>query len=155
MNEQADNPKNYSEHRGGMISSKAACDVIRKLSDITEKDPFGSDAFYANKRIFATVWHNENKVNVRLTLELQRKFLETDGEAFSEIDNAWGRQGWTTVQLEFVDKGLFSDAVQAAWESSNIKSSRMTKTTSKAIPAKSNARNKKTKVKIARKVKKR
>lgn len=138
-----------------MISSKIACEVIRKLSsDVSEKDHFGSDAFYANKRIFATVWHKENKVNIRLTPDLQRKFLETDGEAFSEIDNAWGRQGWTTVQLEFVDKGLFSDAVQAAWDSSNIKSSRTPKTSSKPTAAKSNARNKTAKVKIARKVKK-
>ena len=104
-----------------MISSKTACEIIRKLSDISEKDHFGSDAFYANKRIFATVWHNENKVNVRLTPELQRQFLETDGEAFEEIDNAWGRQGWTTIQLEFVDKSLFSDAINAAWNYSAIK----------------------------------
>lgn len=138
-----------------MISSKIACEVIRNLSsDVSEKDHFGSDAFYANKRIFATVWHKENKANVRLTPDLQRKFLETDGEAFSEIDNAWGRQGWTTVQLEFVDKSLFSDAVQAAWDSSNIKSSRTPKTSSKTTSAKSKVRNKTAKVKIVRKVKK-
>ncbi len=103
------------------INSKTACDVIRKLPYISEKDHFGSDAFSANKRIFATVWHDKNKVNIRLTPDLQRKFLETDGEAFNEIDNSWGRQGWTIVQLEFIDRNLFSDAVQAAWESSGIK----------------------------------
>ena len=81
--------------------------------------PFGSDAFYANKRIFATVWHDKNEVNLRLSPEEQRHFLVQDGEGFVEIDNAWGRQGWTTVQLEFVDPKLFEEALYSAWKHSS------------------------------------
>jgi hypothetical protein len=107
-----------------MLSSKMACEIARSLPNVSEKDHFGSDAFYANKRIFATVWHNKNQVNLRLSPEQQYSFLEKDGEAFIEIPNAWGGQGWTTVQLEFIDRALFAAAAKAAWETSAIKFSR-------------------------------
>lgn len=124
-----------------MITTKTACEVIRKLPEISEKDHFGGDAFYAHKRIIATVWHEENKVNIRLTPDLQRKFLETDGESFCEIDNAWGRQGWTTVQLEFIDKGVFSEAIQSAWDVS--KNNSAPKKSSKTKPTATTAKAKK------------
>jgi hypothetical protein len=36
-------------------------------------------------------------------------------DAFSEIENSWGRQGWTTINLKFIDKNLFEKALKAAW----------------------------------------
>jgi hypothetical protein len=107
-----------------MVRSQTACELARKLPDVSEKDHFGGDAFYANKRIFATVWHEKKQVNLRFSPELQREFLATDGEAFTEIDNAWGRQGWTTAQLEFIDRPLLEKALQAAWEQAGVKKKR-------------------------------
>jgi hypothetical protein len=101
-----------------MLNSKTACELVRSLPDVTEKRHFESDGFYANKRIFATVWHDKKQVNVRLSLSQQRVFLEADGEALIEIPNAWGKQGWTTIQLEFIDRAFFMQILKAAWESS-------------------------------------
>lgn len=102
------------------LTPRIVCEMAHALDGVTEKDHFGSDAFMANKRIFATVWHDKNGVNLRLSLKDQRNFMEQDGEGFVEIDNAWGREGWTKVQLEFVDSKLFEDALQAAWRHSAI-----------------------------------
>jgi hypothetical protein len=57
-------------------------------------------------------------VNLRLTPEQQRSFVEIDGEGFREIDNAWGRQGWTTANLEFLDADQFTAALRVAWRNS-------------------------------------
>jgi hypothetical protein len=107
------------------MTSKLACNLIRKLEGITEKDHFGSDAFIANKRMFATVWHDKNTANLRLSLKQQIHFLSQDGEAFVEIDNAWGRQGWTLVQLEFTSQDQFKEAIAAAFENSPNKASKL------------------------------
>lgn len=115
-----------------MVDSRVACELIHKFGDVTEKDHFGSDAFSANKRMFATVWHNEKRANIRLTPELQREFLMQNSEAFEEIDNAWGRQGWTQVNLEFIDQETFLNALQAAFECSSIKAERAVSTKPKA-----------------------
>lgn len=105
-----------------MISTKAACEIIRQIPEVKEKDHFGSDAFSGAGRMFATVWHDEKKVNVRLSPALQKKYLELDSEAFTEIDNSWGRQGWTGIQLDYVDRNLFCEIVKEAWDFSKIKS---------------------------------
>ena len=105
-----------------MISSKQACEMARALEGVTEKDHFGSDAFVANKRTFATVWHDKNEVNLRLSPDGQRHFLSRDGEGFVEFDNGWGRMGWLKTQLDFVSREDFAEALKAAWEYSAQKS---------------------------------
>jgi hypothetical protein len=97
------------------MTTREACRMARALDDVTEKDHFGSDAFYTNGRIFATVWHDKGTVNLMLTPEEQRRFLLLDGEGFVPVPNAWGRKGATTVQMEFVDRADFATALRVAW----------------------------------------
>jgi hypothetical protein len=115
------------------MNTKKACDVIRKFPDLIEKVHFGSDAFSANGRIFATVWHDKGEVNLRLSPEQQEHFLLLDGEGFVEIDNAWGRQGWTKVQLGYVDQTDFEKVVKSAYEYSKKKQQRKTKMNKKKL----------------------
>lgn len=119
------------------MTTKAACELARALDDVSEKDHFGSDAFYANKKIFATVWHDKGEVNLRLNTDQQRRFLEEDGESFVEIDNAWGKQGWTRVQLQFADGSVFKEALRAAWSNTSITRARKKSVKSKATPSRS------------------
>lgn len=110
------------------MNTKTACSLARELEGVSEKDHFGSDAFYANKRIFATVWHERGEVNLRLSLEQQRYFVDKHREGFFQIENAWGKQGWTTADLKSVEKSLFLKALKAAWETSFKKKSPIAKT---------------------------
>ena len=103
------------------MNSKQASDLAKELPGTTMKDHFGSDAFSANKRTFATIWHDKNEVNLRLRHQKQSHFLETGGDAFEEIDNSWGRQGWIKVYLEYVEKPVFAAALESAWEYSSVK----------------------------------
>ncbi|MBI3556097.1 MAG: MmcQ/YjbR family DNA-binding protein [Deltaproteobacteria bacterium] len=98
------------------INTRTACEMARSLEGVTEKDHFGSDAFVAFGRMFATVWHDKNEVNLMLSPELQRQVLSIDGEGFAQIDNAWGRAGATKAQLDFVDPKDFAWALKLAWE---------------------------------------
>lgn len=105
------------------ISTRKACELARAFDGVTEKDHFGSDAFVANGRIFATVWHEKKLVNLMLNQAQQREFLGRDGsEGFRPLENAWGANA-IGVQLEFVDGRLFAEALAAAWENSkNLRS---------------------------------
>ena len=122
------------------MNTKSAGKAAMSLEGVTTKDHFGSDAFYANKRIFATVWHEKNTVNLRLDPEKQEHFLGVDGDAFAPVDNAFGKQGWTTVFLDYVDDGDFKAAVKAAHELSASararEASRNARPKKKAVPRK-------------------
>jgi YjbR len=102
-----------------MLTAKRALELVRELPDLTEYDHFGSNAFKGKGSTFVTVWETKNTANLRLSPEEQRRFVMLDGEGFVEIDNAWGRQGWTTVNLEFVDEAAFREALTSAWQRSN------------------------------------
>lgn len=103
-----------------MLTSKTACSMTRKLADVTEKDHFGGDGFYANKKIFATVWHEKQQANLKLSPALQVLFSGRAPNAIAPVENAWGRQGWTMFRLSLVDKSLFEEALRAAWVASAI-----------------------------------
>ena len=99
------------------LTTQKVCDMARAFEGVTEKDHFGSDAFSANGRIFATVWHEKNHVNLMLNQEQQREFLAHDGEGFNPLTNAWGKNA-INVELEFVDSKVFATALERAWENS-------------------------------------
>ncbi len=98
------------------MTSKQLYELATQLPDVSIKDHFGSDGFSANKRMFLTIWHDKNKANIRLSPENQREFLISDEESFAEIDNAWGRQGWTSVHLKFIDRERAQKALELAWQ---------------------------------------
>jgi len=104
------------------VSPRLACEMARKAgSGVTEKDHFGSDAFIANGRIFATVWHNKNEVNVMIGRDLQKEFLARDGgDAFRPLENSWGDHA-ITVQLALVEPAVFAEALKVAWQNSGNK----------------------------------
>ena len=110
-----------------MLSGNAAHQIAQDLPGVTEKDHFGGDGFYVNKRIFATLWRDKNEVNVRLSPEQQKAFVEKKAKAFSAVPNAFGRQGWTTIKLGFVDKKMFTQALTAAWENAALKAARVSR----------------------------
>ena len=122
------------------MNSKRVYELAQVLPEVSIKDHFGSDGFSANKRMFLTVWNDQKKANLRLSPEEQKRFLSMDGEAFAQIDNAWGRQGWTTVNLEFVDNADFQKALESAWNYSKTKSAQPSKSKSKTKPKKKVAR---------------
>lgn len=105
-----------------MLTTRRACEHAGSLPEVTVYDHFGGDAFRTPGGTFATVWHGKGIVNLKLTLEQQQRFVGLDGEGFVEIDNAWGRQGWTTANLEFVEEAAFVEALTAAWN--NVKDKR-------------------------------
>jgi hypothetical protein len=99
------------------LTTKQVCEMARGFDGVTEKLHFGSDALCANGRIFATVWHDKNEVNLMLNREQQNQFLEIDGEGFNQLNNAWGAHA-INVQLDLIDRNVFTDALKAAWVNS-------------------------------------
>lgn len=116
------------------MNSKQAYVLASKMDGVTIKKHFGSDGFSANKRMFLTIWHEKNQANIRLNISDQEEFLAMDGDGFAPINNAWGRQGWTTINLEFVERADFQKALRKALEfsASPDKASKSSQTKRKA-----------------------
>jgi hypothetical protein len=94
-------------------------DSVRKLAlsfpETVEQDHWGRPSFRVKKKIFATLWPVEKRAVLKLSPIDQSIFTDYNPKIFYPIPNAWGKQGWTFVELKKVRKDMFVDALNLAW----------------------------------------
>ena len=72
-------------------------------------------SFRAKKKIFATLNKPENRACLKLSLIDQDVFSTTNPGVIYPVPNAWGKYGWTLVNLAKVKKVVFKDAMTCAY----------------------------------------
>ena len=83
----------------------------------TNEDPhFEKTSFRVRKKIFATYDETKNRACLKLTEVDQDIFSLAAPGIIYPVDNKWGKQGWTLVELAKVRKKLFSDALISAYK---------------------------------------
>jgi predicted DNA-binding protein (MmcQ/YjbR family) len=82
-----------------------------------EKPHFDRAAFkIITKRIFATLHEESATANLKLSLSEQKAFSALDKKNIFPIDNAWGKQGWTTFNLKKIDPDTLKEAMHSAYQ---------------------------------------
>ena len=84
------------------------------LSDTIEVPHFDRAAFRV-KRIYATLAANSRTANLRLMPDEQEFKCILAPAAFSPVQNAWGKQGWTTATLSELSLAELGDVLETAW----------------------------------------
>jgi len=79
-----------------------------------EQPHFNRTAFTVKKKIFATLSLEDHTLNLRFTPATQFIFCPPHSEVIFPIPNGWGRQGWTTINLNKATKKLVTDALKEA-----------------------------------------
>lgn len=91
---------------------------FRKLAlsmpEAEEKSHFGNPDFRVANKIFAGLSDKERRASLKLTPEIQATVVG-DGSPFSPAPGAWGRSGWTFVDLARASMGALADLVEEAW----------------------------------------
>lgn len=52
---------------------------------------------------------------LRLGPEVQAAFCEAEPDLFQPLDGAWGRRGWTNLDLDACEEETLREALLAAW----------------------------------------
>src|SRR6266850_2257582 len=86
------------------------------LKGVFEGAHMGHPDFRVDSRIFATLHADERFGMVKLTPEQQRGFVAEHPEAFTPENGAWGRAGFTRVQLKSVHEEVLGEALTVAWQ---------------------------------------
>ena len=72
--------------------------------------------FRVKGRIFATLGYpNNNSAVVKLTPEQQKRFVRNAGRVFQPVTGAWGRRGYTHVNLVAAKIDNIREALAVAW----------------------------------------
>lgn len=94
-------------------------DTFRKLAltfpEATEEFHFEKTSFRVKKKIFATYDAKHKRACIKLSEIDQDVFSSVDRTIIYPVDNKWGRQGWTIVEMKSVRKDLFVDALKTAY----------------------------------------
>lgn len=100
-----------------MVDIETFKHLALSFPEVMEQPHFEKTAFKVKKkRIFATL-SVENKI-------AYLKFSESDQSVFSSFDktvifpvnNRWGKQGWTCIDLKKVRKDMLADALATAYQ---------------------------------------
>ncbi|HET9054586.1 MAG TPA: MmcQ/YjbR family DNA-binding protein [Cyclobacteriaceae bacterium] len=97
-----------------MVTIKEVETWALAFPETVEMPHFEKTSFRVAKKIFATVDKKNQKVVVKLNAVDQSVF-STGNTGIRPLQNAWGKQGWTIIELKKVRKTLFKDALQTAF----------------------------------------
>jgi len=97
-----------------------AIEKYRKLAlsfnAVTEEPHFDKASFRVKKKIFCTLDANKNRASLKLSPVDQSVYCTIDPTIIFPATGAWGKQGWTVVDLIKVKKNILAEAIGKAYQ---------------------------------------
>jgi hypothetical protein len=81
----------------------------------TEEPHFEKTSFRVKKKIFATVDQDGQIACIKLSDIDQDVFSKISKGAIYPVNNKWGNQGWTNIDLKQVHPDILKDALRSAY----------------------------------------
>ena len=91
-------------------------DIVLGMEGAVEGAHMKHPDFRANGRIFASLKPGEESGVLKLLPAEQREFIRLHPKTFVPAAGAWGRQGWTVVELAAAKKPAVRGAVLLAYQ---------------------------------------
>ena len=108
-----------SQGRQTKVNAMISVDTFRKLAlafpEATEEPHFEKTSFRVKKKIFATYDAVKNRACVKLSASDQDIFTSSHPLVIFPLDNKWGKQGWTLIELRKIKKELFTAVLTSAY----------------------------------------
>lgn len=98
-----------------MVSINLYRKIALSFPEASEEPHFEKTSFRIKKKIFATYNAKENRACVKLSAIDQNVFSATNKSIIYPVDNKWGKQGWTLIDLKNVHESVFIDALTTAY----------------------------------------
>ncbi len=98
-----------------MVSIEYYRKLALSFPEATEEPHFEKTSFRVKKKIFATYDSNKKRACIKLSEIDQDVYSSIDRKIIFPVDNKWGKQGWTIIELGKVPAGLFKEALTKAY----------------------------------------
>lgn len=99
-----------------MTPLEAAAKLASALPDAEERDHFGKPCYRINGRIFATLHPADRRLVVKLPVDERMALNDLDPATVHAVPGAWGRQGWTFVELARADRRQVARLLRIAYD---------------------------------------
>jgi predicted DNA-binding protein (MmcQ/YjbR family) len=98
-----------------MVSYNTFRTLALSFPETTEEPHFEKNSFRVKKKIFATYDDKSNRACIKLSENDQDLFISADRTKMYPVDNKWGKQGWTLIEMNKVNKDVFKAALTTAY----------------------------------------
>ena len=98
-----------------MVTFETFRTLALSFPEATEEPHFEKTSFRVKKKIFATYDSKNKRACLKLSEIDQDVFTLADSTVIYPVDNKWGKQGWTIIEMNKVRKELFIDALTTAY----------------------------------------
>lgn len=98
-----------------MVDTEIIRTKALSFAEAVEQPHFEKASFRVRKKIFATLDKNKKTLVLKFTPADQSAFSAFDDSVIYPVPGAWGRQGWTIVEFEKVEKDMFEDALTTSY----------------------------------------
>lgn len=99
-----------------MVTAQEAEAWALALPDAVQLPHFEKKSYRIRKKIFATLDVNKNRLVVKLSEVDQSVFCSHNPEIIYPVPNAWGKQGYTIIELKKVRKNLCHEVLRVSYE---------------------------------------
>ena len=98
-----------------MVTIETLREIAFSFPETTEEPHFEKTSFRVKKKFFATYDNKKKRACIKLS-EIDQNVFSSAGKAIIfPVDNKWGKQGWTLIEMTKVHKRLFIDALTKAY----------------------------------------
>jgi predicted DNA-binding protein (MmcQ/YjbR family) len=98
-----------------MVTATTARTLALSYDEAEELPHFEKASFRIKKKIFATLDLKKHRVVIKLSPIDQSVFSNYNKEIIYPANGAWGKQGWTIIELKRVRKDVFKDALTISY----------------------------------------
>lgn len=98
-----------------MVTIQKLRAIALSFPEATEAPHFEKISFRIKQKIFATYDDKTNRTCVKLSAIDQSVFSSPNKTIVFAVDNKWGAQGWTLIEMNLVNEDLFIDALTTAY----------------------------------------
>ncbi|MFZ4545549.1 MAG: MmcQ/YjbR family DNA-binding protein [Saprospiraceae bacterium] len=98
-----------------MVACTTFTQLALSMPDAVEEPHFEKRSFRIKKKIFATLDEKNKRAVLKFSAIDQSVFCSMAPQAIYQVENSWGKQGWTMVDLQLVDEEVMKDAIAVAY----------------------------------------
>jgi len=99
-----------------MVDIKTFKKIALSLPEVVEQPHFEKTSFRTLKKIFVTLSIEKKLACIKLSEIDQSVFCAFDKKIIYPVDNKWGKQGWTFIDLKKVRKEMLTDALKTSYQ---------------------------------------
>lgn len=98
-----------------MVAIETCRKIALSYEGATAVPHFEKPSFRINKKIFLTLDEKNKRAAVKLSPVEQSVFCVFDSAIIYPATGAWGKQGWTLIELNSIKKELIRDAINSSY----------------------------------------